>query len=255
MPAVALGIAAFFFLPDWPHEVNWLTSEQKQWLGQELQREKALSGQKMSIGGVLKSRIILLLAAAGFLNNLLMYALSFWLPTMLKRTSGFSDVRVGLLGALPFLVGFLAMQVNGWHSDGHGERRWHSAIPPYIAAIALFGYVSGKHPLSLSMLLFTVAGLDWAFLSPFWSIPTEIFSESAAAVAVGFIASSGNLAGFVGPYAFGYLKSQTGSFSYGLAGISVAAFAAATIILLTPDWRCQRQPGDTSANAVTAAVT
>jgi ACS family tartrate transporter-like MFS transporter len=251
-PAVALGIAAFFFLPDWPQEATWLNSEQKQWLGQALQREKALCGQKISIGAVLKSRIILLLAAAGFLNNLLIYGFSFWFPTLLKRLSGFSDVRVGLLGALPYLAGFLAMQVNGWHSDRHGERRWHSAIPLFIAAIGLFGCARGKHPFFLSMLLFMVVGLDWAFLSPFWSIPTDMFNESAAAAAVGLMASSVNLAGFVGPYAFGYLHSQTGSFSDGLAGIAVAALAAATIIVLTPIGRCQRQPGDARSDAAGA---
>jgi MFS-type transporter involved in bile tolerance (Atg22 family) len=44
----------------------------------------------------------------------------------------------------------------------------------------------------------------------------------------------GSVAGFAGPYLFGYLNTQTGSFSSGLALMMVAALAGGLLILCTP---------------------
>jgi nitrate/nitrite transporter NarK len=73
-----------------------------------------------------------------------------------------------------------------------------------------------------------------AFLSSFWAIPTEILSESTAAFAVGMINALASVAGFAGPYAFGYLNTRTGSFSTGFTVLMVSALASGILILLTP---------------------
>jgi cyanate permease len=153
---------------------------------------------------------------------------------MLKRQSGFSDVNVGLLGALPYLATFLAMQANGWHSDRNRERRWHSALPLLVCAAALLGLVLRPGSLALSLLLFTLVSMGSAYLPAFWAIPTEILSRSAAAAAVGMINAVGNVAGFAGPFLFGYLNTRTGSFSTGLAVMMVAALAAGLWMLSMP---------------------
>ena len=153
---------------------------------------------------------------------------------MLKRQSGFSDVRVGLLGAVPYLATFIAMQVNGWHSERSCERRWHSAVPLFIAAAGLLGLVSQPRSIPLSLVLFTMVCMGYAYLPAFWAIPTEILSQSAAAAAVGMINAVGSVAGFAGPYLFGYLNTRTGSFSYGLALMMVSALAGGLLMLRIP---------------------
>ena len=73
-----------------------------------------------------------------------------------------------------------------------------------------------------------------AFLPAFWAIPTEILSESAAAAGgVGMINAGGSLAGFAGPYAFGYLNTRTGSLSHGLVLMVGSALAGGMLILRT----------------------
>src|SRR5690348_16266164 len=42
---------------------------------------------------------------------------------------------------------------------------------------------------------------------PFWVLPTQALSASAAAVAVGFINICANVGGIIGPYAVGKLKA------------------------------------------------
>jgi len=234
MPAILLGAAAFFLLTDWPGEAAWLAHEQRQWIARELQEEKHLSARATTVWQALRSRTILLLAGLTFINYFALYSFAFWFPTMLKRQSGFSDVRVGLLGAVPYLVCFIAMQVNGWHSDKDCERRWHSAVPMFIAATGLLGLITQPRSIPLSIVLFTMACLAFAYLPTFWAIPTEILSQSAAAAAVGLVNAVGSAAGFAGPLLLGYLNTRTGSFSYGLALMMVCAFTGGLLMLCIP---------------------
>ena len=73
-----------------------------------------------------------------------------------------------------------------------------------------------------------------AFLPVFWAIPTEILSDSKAAVAVGTINALASLAGFAGPYALGYLRAETGSFAAGFVVLMFCAIGAGILMLLTP---------------------
>ena len=241
LPAILLGIVAFFYLSDFPGEAGWLDGEQREWICGKLAQEKPVAGQGMTIWMALRSRATLLLASVCFLDYFVLYCFMFWFPTMLKRLSGYSDVNVGLLGALPYLVAFVAMQVNGWHSDRTRERRWHSTAPFLIAAAGLVGLVieTGRagHGGSIAFLLvlFTMVALGGiAFLPTFWAIPTEILGQSAAAAAVGLINAVGSVSGFAGPYLFGYLNTRTGSLAYGLAVMLAASLAGAVLMLCTP---------------------
>ncbi len=234
LPAILLGIVAFFYLTDWPREAKWLAAEQRQWMEEKLREEKPASPQAIPMREALRSRTILLLAGVTFLNYFAIYSFVFWFPTMLKRQSGFSDLNVGLLGALPYLALFIAMQVNGWLSDKSRERHWHSAVPLFIAAAGFLSLITQPRSIPLSLLLFTMACLGSAYLPAFWAIPTEILSQSTAAVAVGMINAVGSVAGFAGPYLFGYLYTRTGSLSYGLALMTVSALAGGLLILCTP---------------------
>jgi len=234
IPAILLGAVSFFFLTDWPQQATWLAPAQRDWIQHRLREEAPSSSPKTSVWDVLSSRTILLLATATLINYLPMYSFAFWIPTMLKSFSGLSDVRVGVLGAIPYLVTFVAMQVNGWHSDRSAERHWHSAIPIFLAAIGALGVISPPRSLFVLVAFFTLGANIYSYLPTFFAIPTETLSQSAAAAAVGMINSFGSVAGFAGPYAFGYLHAQTGSFSYGLAGMAVAALAGAVMILRAP---------------------
>src|SRR5207245_3844220 len=84
-----------------------------------------------------RHRDVLILTALHFVQNGSAYALAFWLPTMLKRLSGLGDFKVTLLVALPNLLGFVALQGHGWHSDRTAERPAPTAVPLWVTAAAL----------------------------------------------------------------------------------------------------------------------
>jgi ACS family tartrate transporter-like MFS transporter len=233
-PAIVLGVAAYFLLTDTPREANWLTREQREWIAAKLEAQRPVGEKAMTIWQAFASRNVVLLAVLTFLNYTVFYSFVFWMPTMLKRFSGLADTRVGLLGAIPYLVCFIVMPINGWHSDKQLERRWHISIPMLVAASGLFGLMGQSFSMWALIGLLTLVTAGNAYLSVFWSLPTEILSPSIAAASVGLISSVGSIAGFASPYMFGYLREKTGSFTVGLAILGTVALAMAWAIFLVP---------------------
>jgi len=230
LPALFFGGVTWFYLTDWPHEAKWLPADEREWVIHQLESEKRA---KKSVGTytvwqALRHRDVLILTALHFIQNGSAYALAFWLPTMLQRLSRLGDFRVTLLVALPNLLGFLAMQANGWHSDRTAERRWHTAIPLWITAAAfavLSAHDWGTVP---ALLLFSIAAASLlAFLPSFWAIPSAFLCDSAAALATGTInCFAAGLGGFLGPALVGYQSARTHSFRSAFAALAIALVIA-----------------------------
>ena len=85
LPAILLGAVAFFFLTNRPDQARWLTAAQRQWISQKLEQDKPLSQPSTSICQALRSRPVLLLCSAAFLQYFIGYSVIFWLPTFLKN--------------------------------------------------------------------------------------------------------------------------------------------------------------------------
>ena len=247
VPAILLGVVAFFFLTDWPSQARWLTLEQRQWVSRTLEEEKPPSRQSIGIGQALRSRTLLLLASAAFLQYFVGYSVIFWLPTILKNQSAFSDLQVGLFGAVPYVVALFAMLFNAWHSDKDRERRWHAAFPLFIGAAGFLCLTSLPTSNVMAVSFLSLICVPMAFLPVFWAIPTEILSGSKAAVVVGTINALASLAGFAGPYGFGYLRAETGSFFAGFAMLMFCAVATGIFVLFTPTARPSASESVTSS--------
>jgi len=234
VPAVVVGVITLWYLTDWPRQAEWLPDDEKSWITTELQREKDAKKLRhsYSIWQALRHRDVILLTACYFCAMTGSYGIAFWLPTILKRLSGKSDLKVTLLAALPYVAAFLTQQVNGWHSDRTRERRWHAAIPVFLCGVALALAVVYGTNLAISVGLFVIAGGSFYGFQPvFWTVPTLFLSESAAAASIGLINAVGNLGGFVGPMVMGYLAHRTHSFSAGLLYLVASLFVSGGLML------------------------
>jgi sugar phosphate permease len=234
IPAIVLGLVALFYLTDWPRQAKWLPSDEREWIIAQLEKEKRAKQavRSYSVWQALRNRDVILLTACYFFALTGNYGIAFWLPTMLKRLSGQSDLKVTLLASLPYLAGFLTQQWNGWHSDRTRERRWHATIPVLLSGLGLFFAISSGSHVALSIIFFTMVGAAYYSFHPaFWSVPTEFLSESAAAASIGLINSIGNLGGFLGPMIMGYLVSRTHSFTAGLWYLVGSFFISAILML------------------------
>jgi len=237
IPAILLGVVTFFYLTDRPAEANWLGPDARISVEKTLRREQGSGSNPTPAREALRSRSVLVMAAAYFMNNPAAYVFMFWFPTMLKRMAGISDLKLGLLGAVPFAACFVAMQVNGWHSDRQRERRWHATVPLLIAVCGWIGLAIGPQSLAAAMVLFTMVAVGTASISVFFSMPTEILSQSAAAAAVGIISTMGNISAFLSPYLFAYLTTRSGSFTGALWVVVVVALTGAILTLSIPTRR------------------
>jgi len=223
LPPVLLGVLALKVLTDKPAQARWLTEAERRALTEKIAAEaKATKAVGYSdLGQALTRPRVLALGALYFLMVTGLYGIGFWMPQVIE-TFGLTPLQVGFLTAIPYLFAAIAMVVWGRHSDRSGERRWHIAVPLFLAAAA-FAWSAYSGPLLPTMIALTLATLGfYAAFGPFWSLPTALLTGTGAAAGIALVNSMGNVAGFTGAYIVGVLKQATGSFSAALLFLAAA---------------------------------
>jgi len=234
IPAILVGIITYFYMTDQPAHAGWLPQDERDWLIHELQAE-VQAKKKIRNHTIMEAFCdlrILCLIGAYFLALTGALGTIYWIPTFLKRLSGGSNQMITSLLLIPALMGIAGMLINGWHSDKTAERHWHSAIPLVCAGL-MFGLLTVfRHevPLAIACLLLG-SGFVYAYYPVFWAIPTMMLSEAAAAATFGLINSLGQLGGFAGNYAIGFLNDRTHSLAASFAFIALVYVAAGGLIV------------------------
>jgi MFS transporter, ACS family, tartrate transporter len=246
VPAVALGFLTYLSMPNRPDDATFLTEDEKQWLRGELAREeqsKVARRRYSSLEALTNGRVWLLVAIYfGMLMGL--YGVEFYTPQLVKSfASESSNSLIGLLAAIPALVGLGAMILISRRSDRTRERRFHVAIPAVIGGSAL-ALIGAAHSTVAAVALLSVAAIGvYGFLGPFWALPSGFLTGFSAAAGLALINSAGNLGGFVGPYTIGAIAQKTGTLFGGLAVAGGCMIASALLIVLI------RQPADVRQTA------
>lgn len=235
LPAILFGIITIFYLTDRPQQAKWLLPEERDWITTELEKEKQATHAPhiKGIWSALAQREVLLLAFIYFLMMIGLYGLSFWLPTIVKKLSGLSNLQVTLITVLPALASIIIRVIVSWSSDRTGERRYHTIISLLVVSLAFLVSAATQNYVAVVIIMFCVAQSGITSSVPcFWPLATRFLTGTAGAAAVGLINSVGNLGGFVGPYLVGYIKDTTNSFAGGMIFLSLMALAAAGLVLV-----------------------
>jgi MFS transporter, ACS family, tartrate transporter len=234
VPAILLGIVARYYLTDRPEVAKWLSGDHRTWLKDTLHAEEAsLAGaRRTDAWSLLFDARVWLLVIVFFGLALSSYALSFWLPTVIRGLSVKRPFIIGLLFAIPYLCAAVTMVLTSLHSDRTGERRWHVSIAAMTGAAGLVAaaYSTSMVP-TIVALSVAVVGIN-AMLGPFWTLPPTMLAGNAEAAGIAMINSIGNLGGFLGPYILGILKTRSGGFRSSLLLLSVAMAASSVCTLL-----------------------
>jgi MFS family permease len=246
---VLAGFATLFFLPDGPRKAAWLPCGERDWLMEELDREHRSKQGHGHWAWVHHLGLVLLLTLVYFCLNLTSYGLSMFMPAIIKSQMGIDagatysvfglftitgSQLASFTASLPYLVAFVAMLVNGWHSDRTGERIWHAALPLTGLSVGIFlaALFDGWGIVPLLIMIFVVGTCLYAHLPAFWPIPTMFLGATAAAAAIGFINMIGNLGGFFGPVVVGSSSVGQSGFAHGLLRIAALPFVGALIVLI-----------------------
>ncbi len=236
IPAIVGSVFTYFLLPGLPAEAKFLTPTEKDWISSELAREQKqkLTRRPITAGQALIDTRVWHLTAIYFTALIGFYAMTFWMPQLLKAFSNkYSNTTVGVLVMIPYLVALVVMTVVGRSSDRRLERRYHAAVPLIIGGIALIllgRMVTGSVFFSVALWSFVASGI-FSLWGPFWSLPNEFLSGFSAAAGIALINCVGNLGGFVGPYAIGVISKKTGSFRGGLVLVGVSLFISAMLLI------------------------
>lgn len=229
-PAILGGIVCFKFLTDRPANAKWLAPSEREWLASQLAADAKARPRAQHFGSIkaMSNPKVLYLAFIYFVYQCGSLGVGYWMPQIIKGFSNtLSHTQIGLIAMVPYLFATVVMVLWSRSSDQRNERRLHSALPLGVAALALLGAGLSTNPyVSIAMISLSLAGL-YAFKSPFWALPTLFLSRSTAAISIAVINSVGNLGGFVGPFAIGYIKGSGQSATPGLlflAALLVVAF-------------------------------
>jgi ACS family tartrate transporter-like MFS transporter len=237
-PAVLLGVAVPFLLPDRPRHAKWLTAEERDWLETTLEaerRETAAAGT-MSMREALRLRTVWLLALGIFATNLGGYAFAFWLPTAVKglltatgQEAG--DANVLDWASLVYLCGLAGVVLSGWLSDRTGNRKWFAVAGQVGAGVFLACSAIPGQPWEAVFVWLCLTGFFANFwYTPFWVLPTLSLTLSAAAVAIGFINMWANLAGWLGNTVIGVMR-DAGLDDRGCLLFLAGCFAAGAVLV------------------------
>jgi len=238
-PTIAMGALISVLMVDRPHLARWLSEEEKQYVEAALKAEDldktARAHGDARIRQVLVSGRAWHLIALGICQTAGLYAISFWLPTLIKD-AGFSTLeQIGWISAVPFAVGAVVLNLLCRSSDRRAERRWHTVVPFLMTAGGLSASMWTGHHMVCSLIALSVATAGaYSATTLFWTLPGQFFGGVGAAVAIGLINSMGNAGGFLSPFVIGAIKDLTGSNVYGIYFVSLVSVVGAFLVLALP---------------------
>jgi MFS transporter, ACS family, tartrate transporter len=231
LPTVVIGFLVLFILTDKPAQAKFLTQPEKDWLSQTLEAERAVKEKRGHIS-LLQSLInpkVLLLAFnyLGIVTASL--GMLIFIPQIIKSLGVTSNMTVGWLTMIPYVVAGIVELAWGQISDRMNERRWNLFAGCMLSGLGLViaGLTMGTWWAMVGMTI-AAAGF-YGSKGPFWAMPGMFLTGPAAAAGIAWINSIGNLGGFFGPWYVGFMKDATGSYTGGLYGLALFGFIAAAI--------------------------
>jgi MFS family permease len=258
IPAILLGLFAWFRLADKPADVAWLGAAQKQALAGALAVETPRTAAHGRLRDVLTDPRVHVAGLVYFCIYSSTNTMGYWMPTLI-RGLGVEDLEtIGMLASPPFLGAMFGMYVLGRSSDKRLERRWHVALPMLVSAACFFllGLAHDNVPLAIALMgLGAAAGMCAVPL--FWTIPPAFLATANAAGGIALISCMGNLSGVASQAMVGAIMSATGRLYLAFDVIGgVLVLGAGMLLVLIPARQLheRRLPGTTPASPQPAAA-
>jgi predicted MFS family arabinose efflux permease len=229
---VAWAIAWFRFYRDDPADHPDVDAGERAWITQDGSVDSAAGGTGIADGAgvaahastpwavILRSPNLRAICAMYFALGYGLYFYFTWLPTYLIQELKFSLLAGGLFSSLPFLLAGAANITGGWYTDylarTSGLRHARvtlGSISFGTSAVLIIASTIVTSPVAKAVLLaLALASADFA-LSACWSVCLDVGAAHAGVVS-GFMNTSGNFGGFVGPIVVGLMVDRWHSWTY-----------------------------------------
>lgn len=234
VPAIVLGVVAWFYLDDSPREASWLRDDEKDDLERRLAKDAGTGEHGEGIRTVLRDPRMWLMGLCHFAYIYGAYTLTFFLPTIVAGFESqfgvrYSPWQAALLTASPFAFGALAQLWVARRTDRRGRLGAHMAVSAVIGfAGGLAAVVAGSPIVLIVCLTVMGAGITGGAALPL-VMATKAYTGVRAAAFIALVNTVGLSAGFVGPYLTGWLRDVTGSQNAGIVLMAVLLIVAGSI--------------------------
>ena len=228
---------------DRPRQHRWLAADDRADLARADAAKPAEAA--LPLGAYLRRPAILATAFAFFGYAYILYFFLSWFPTYLTMAQHLSIQKMGVVNAIPWMVGFLGLASGGFVCDAIFRKTGNALFSRKLVlvgslivaaiSVALAGLVSGVVP---AVALMAVA-VFFMYLtaSTYWAIILDTVEEARIGGVSGFVHLIANLAGIVAPAVTGYLVQWTGTFTSAFAltgGIAVLGAVAVAFLVKEP---------------------
>ena len=232
--SIALIFVWYPLISDRPEQAKWISAAERDYLAGRLAAEKtkveSTGDAPVSYGAVLLNLNLWKLILLYFFYQIGIYGFAMWLPTLLRELTKTGMTTVGWLSAAPYVAMMFGLYFFARVSDRSGNRRLYVALPILGFAVCFLLSTLLKLDTWVSYGFLVACGLFMQSASGiFWTIPPLLFPTQVAGGVRGIVNALGNLGGFVGPFAVGWLRTTFDSYD---AGVYVLAAALAVGFLL-----------------------
>lgn len=247
LPACALAFIVWKYLPNKPTDAKFLSRAEAEDLEFRIAAEEkagAAASGNSKLRHVLKDKQILLVVGIYFTHQIAVYALSFFLPSIIGTYGELSSIQIGLLTSVPWIFSAAgALLLPRLATNATRSRMIATCTMVGIVAGFTLGALGGP---VLGLIGFCLAAFNFFALQPIlFTYPATRLSGAALAGGIAFVNTVGLFGGFLGPYVMGLMEEATGSKFAGLWFIVAMCVIGALLTL-----RLKRGTEDPSKAAV-----
>ncbi len=201
IPAVLLGVAALFWLTDRPEHAAWLPPAQREWLVRHIESERLIAKpvEHAPALTVIRNKYVLAMALVYAGGATASSGLGLWQPQFIK-SFGVSNMTVGWLNAIPYILSAAGMIWWGLRSDRAGERFWHLLAPLALSGVGLALLIPFPTLLPSMVLLCVAVVATSVQRGPFWAFASQWLSARSSAAGIAMINGIGTGMGFICNY-------------------------------------------------------
>jgi ACS family 4-hydroxyphenylacetate permease-like MFS transporter len=250
VPAVFLGMAAYFLLPDRPADATWLTAAERTALQERIDAEQAVQPRKPAthasrrVWKAIGNIEVLALGLVYFCIVATVNTLGIWSPLIVKEVLGNTDrvVLIGFVGAIPPLLAIIGMLSFSAHSDRAGERNRYCACLMALSALGWLIVVSGSSP-TLKMMGLSICYVgSFSAMAIFWTAANNLLPHATRAIGIAAVSTIGTFASILSPSIVGVLRDLTNNMTAG-AWYAASLLVLGTLSLLAMTTFSQRGQG------------
>lgn len=232
LPAVVIGIFAFFWLDDSPEKARFLTAEEKKALTEQLAGENAKT-ETTSVLSALKNIKVWHLALIYGTIQISVYGLMFFLPSQVASLMGQSlGFKASLVAAIPWACSAFGVYYIPRLADRNPSRRVAISVMCMLAAaigLALSAFASPVFAIAALCL----SAVGFLSVQPvFWTFPPQLLSGPALAAGIGFCTTMGAFCSFLAPIIRVEMDKLMNSNTAGIITLSLSTVGCALLIAL-----------------------